>query len=820
MRVPLSWLRSCIELDSAVRAPEVATALITAGVEVQFIEQVGAGIEGPVVVGQVAAVEEADARSSARWCTVAIGGDRHRQVCCVAPNFAAGDPVIVALPGAVLPGGYRVGTHTVGGRVSEAVLCSPAELGLGDDRSGVLVLRPEHTVGSDAVEALDLHDTVLDVEITPDRGYCLSIRGLAREISHVLGGDFRDPADIESPLPNPDGVPVEVQPGADCDRFGVRTVDALDPSAHAPWWLRRRLLLAGTRSVSLVVDVTNYVMIHLGQPLHAFDRARIAGGVVVRNALPGQRMTTLDGVERTLDPDDMLVTDGSAPIALAGVMGSAAAEVVAGTTGVILEAAHYGPAAISRAARRHRLPTEAARRFERGVDPELVRPALQVATDLLVRYAGGQADAGLTVVDRVPARGPIDLPLDLPQRVIGLPFSEPDVLRPLRQIGCGVSISEVGRAVVRPPTWRPDLTQPFDLLEEIARLRGYDAVPSVLPRGGGRGLTPAQRARRQIGRALATAGYVEALSSPFQSVDVFEQLRLPPTDPARRALRLSNPLASTEPLLRTMLLPGLLQTVRRNLGRGLPAVSLYERGIVYLGRPDSVAAPALTGDRPPTTKQRAELDTPLPRQPWHLAAVLAGGERPSGWRGARRQVDWADAVSAALLAGRAAGTTVMVHQASYGPWHPGRCAELRAGDEVIGYAGELHPTVLHAWGLPARTCAMELDLDRLLGGEALVQAPHVSSYPPALIDLALLVKEGVPAADVAEALRAGTGELLESLHLFDVYTGAGVAEGYRSLAYTLRLRASDRTLSAADVRTVRDSALDEVRRRTGAVLRT
>lgn len=817
MRAPVSWLREFVDVPETLPARELATALIRLGLEVETVEPVGADLRGPLVVGRVVSVEDlTEFKKPIRWCRVDTGADEPRGIICGATNFVAGDLVVVALPGAVLPGGFEITARRTYGRISDGMICSARELGLGDDHSGIIVLPADLRIGSDAAELLELRDDVLDIAVTADRGYCLSIRGLVRETSHALDTSFRDPGVIETPEPDSAGWPVRIDDPAGCDRFSARTVTGVDPQAPTPLWMQRRLLLSGMRPISLAVDVTNYVMLELGQPMHAFDRAELSGPLVVRRAAPGERLTTLDDVERTLDPDDLLVTDDSGPIALAGVMGGASTEISGDTTDIVLEAAHWDPPTILRMVRRHKLPSEAARRFERGVDPEIAGVALQRAAQLLVEYGGGQA-GGFTVVGQRHQPRSIRIDSALPGRIAGREIGRKAVVRRLMQVGCEVS-GDVTISV-RPASWRPDLTDPADLVEEVVRLEGYDTIPSELPTApAGRGLTAQQRARRSVGRALAAAGYVEVLTFPFVSPETYDALGLEPDDPRRRALKLVNPLSDEEPELRTSLLPGMLRALHRNVSRGVRDLALFEMGLVYLPRERTRPVPAVGVDHRPSDEELKALDALLPNQPRHVGVVLVGDRDPSGWWGAGRPASWADAVEAARTVAQALRADLEIRAAAFAPWHPGRCAELVARGRVIGLAGELHPRVISRLDLPPRTAAMELDLGALGAGDLPVAVP-LSQFPPALLDVALVVQDDVAAGQVEAALRDGAGSLLEDLRLFDVYTGAQVGDGRRSLAYSLRLRAPDRTLTADEATRVRDAAVAEARRRHGAELR-
>ncbi|MFJ9827935.1 phenylalanine--tRNA ligase subunit beta [Streptomyces sp. NPDC101160] len=841
MRVPLSWLREYVDLPASESGRDVQAKLVSAGLEVETVEQLGAGLTGPLVVGKVLTIEElTEFKKPIRFCTVDVGQangtGEPQEIICGARNFAEGDKVVVALPGAVLPGDFRIAERKTYGRVSKGMICSGDELGMGDDGThGIIVLPPEHEVGIDATVLLELYDEVLDIAVTPDRGYCLSMRGIAREAAIAYGLPLRDPALLDVPAPNAYGYPVQIADPMGCDRFTARTVTGLDPEAHSPIWLKRRLQKAGMRPISLAVDITNYVMLELGQPLHAYDRNRVDGPIGVRRAEPGEKITTLDGTVRVLDPADLLIVDNSGPIGLAGVMGGANTEIadpvtdpetgaVTGTTEVVIEAAHFDAISIARTARRHKLSSEASKRFERGVDPLAAAAAAQRTVDLLVLLAGGTAEAGVTEIVAPSAPRTIVIPANHPDRVAGVDYGRETVVRRLQEVGCDVYGQD--ELVVTVPSWRPDLNEPNDLAEEVIRLEGYENLPSTLPKPpAGRGLTERQRTHRRVGRALAGAGYVEALNYPFIGEQVFDQLGLDADDARRRVVKLVNPLSDEEPALRTTLLPGLLGALRRNDGRGSHDLALFETGLVFRpteGRPG--VAVRLPVDRRPSDEDIARVNAALPAQPRRAAVVLAGAREQAGWWGKGRPTDWADAIQAARLVAAESGVELLIDADQHAPWHPGRCAAFHVvidGEKVLaGHGGELHPRVVKALGLPARTCAMELDLDVLeRASEGPVKAPRISAFPVATQDVALVVDQAVPAAMVEYYLAGGAGELLESIRLFDVYTGDQIDAGKKSLAYALRFRAADRTLTVEEATAARDAAVAMAAEHTGAVLR-
>jgi phenylalanyl-tRNA synthetase beta chain len=835
MRVPLSWLLSYAAVDPDTDPAEIARRLTAAGLEVESVEPVGQEISG-VIIGQVAEIEElTEFKKPIRYCRVAAGS-AEQHVICGATNFAVGDKVPLAMPGAMLPGGFEIAARKAYGRMSEGMICSAAELAIGDDHSGILVLPAQAPLGEDFVEYAGLRDHVFDVNVTPDKGFALSIRGMARELAIAFGTEFTDPADTGLPA-DVDQVSGEVYPAsiADptaCDRFVLREVHGIDARRPVPLQMRVRLARSGTRTVSLAVDITNYLLLELGQPLHAFDRARLQGPIVVRRARPGERLETLDHVTRDLDPDDILITDASGPISMAGTMGGLATEITEESRDVVIEAAHFDAAGTARMSRRHRLFSDASARFERGVDRELPLRASAKAASLLAALGGGNVLPGCThaQVEVVPVS--VTMAADHPDKVAGMAYGAATVLHRLRQVGCEISEDTGPGAplVVWPPSWRPDLTDPNDLAEEVIRLEGYENIPVRMPRAtAGRGLTPQQRLRRTVGRALAGSGYVEVISSPFGSAADADRLQLPAGDPRRRAPRLINPIRDEEPLLRTTLLPGLLRVLNRNVGRGFADVALFETGLVFLQQPGGPrAAPVPPVDRAPTEAEQVELQAALPDQPLHLAVVLAGNREQSGWWGPGRAACFEDAIEAARDVLGVSEVPFEIRAAQHEPWHPGRCAALYLDSgELAGFAGELHPRVVQAFALPPRTCAAELDLSLIETAAAArgpVQAQPVSGYPVATQDVALVVPAGVPSADVQAALvagvaEAGDGGLLEDVRLFDVYTGEQAGEGSKSLAYTLRFRAPDRTLTADEVTEARDAAVAEAARRTGAVLR-
>lgn len=867
--VPLEWLRQYVQVRPGTDAAALAADLVKVGLEEEQI--VPARVTGPLVVGKVLTQEPKEQSNGKviNYCRVDVGEQHNdapgtgkepselpsRGIICGAHNFKPGDSVVVSLPGALLPGDFKIAARKTYGHISDGMICSAAELGFPDDgKHGIIVLDeryPEGEVpapGTDALALLGLDDEVVEINVTPDRGYCFSMRGVAREYSHSTGGAYQDPADTTNAdfypqglqAPGNDGPRVEVNDEAPinsvpgCDRYVARLVEGVNPNAPTPDWMSRRLQASGMRSISLAVDVTNYVMLELGQPLHAFDADKLTLPLVVRRARAGEKLTTLDDVERVLDPQDLVIADGeggSRVLAIAGVMGGATSEVTETTTNVLIEAAHFHPVSVARSARRHKLPTESSKRFERGVDYQLAPVAAQRAADLLVRYGGGSYGP-ITEIDHTQAPAPIEFALDAASRLTGVDYPREQVVGLLREIGCQVNDDGGATVQVSAPSWRPDLTGSAELVEEIVRLDGYDNIPVQLPVApADTGLTFAQRARRDIVRTVAEQGLTQVLSYPFVG-DIYDRLELPADDERRQAVRIANPLADDAPLLRTSVLDSLIDVAVRNVSRGIGDVALYEVGNVTTSA-GVVPAPIPGVAQRPSQAEIEALAAGTPRQRLHLGAILCGQHGYSGVLQHVRNWDWADAVELVRDIASLLGVKLHVANAERAPWHPGRCAEIRIVvptknptrpqiGEVIGYAGELHPRIVKKLGLPERACAVELDLDALIersSSQPVVKAQPVSTYPAAKEDFAFVVDEATPSQEVAAAIIIAGGKLLDDVRLFDVYRGPQLGPGRKSLAFSVRLRASDHTLSASETEAARARIIKQVGKYTGAKLR-
>ena len=845
MRIPLSWLREYAQVPAEASAEDVMADLVRVGLEEEDVHRPTDHLQGPVVVGQVLSkVPEPQSNGKTiNWCQVRVVPEGQQQsltgegidpsgvqgIVCGAHNFEAGDKVVVTLPGSVLPGNFRISPRKTYGHVSAGMIASVRELGIGEDHDGILVLGTlglDPEPGTDALELLDLYDEAAEINVTPDRGYCFSIRGVAREFAHATGTGFKDPADdVHVAAASGPGYPVRIEDAAPiygkpgCDRFVARTVRGVDATAPTPPWMSSRLRLSGIRSISLPVDISNYVMLELGQPLHFYDLDKLSGDIVVRRANPGETLKTLDGKVRSLDPEDLLITDGSGAIGVAGVMGGAATEVSDATVNVLIEAAHFEEVGIARSRRRHKLPSEASKRYERGVDWQIADEAAQRAVDLLVELAGGVADPTGTDVGTAPAPVTIELAAGYPSQRIGIDFTDEQITKALVDLGGTVARESADTYRVTVPSWRTDLETKDDLTEEIARLVGYDKIPSTLPVAPpGRGLTRVQQQRRRLMQALADAGLTEVLSYPFVSRAGNDTFGVAKAGAPRPAVKLANPLSEDSGFLRTSILPGLIEVARRNHSRGFRDLALYEAGLVFLpdGQLGTENIPPL-GVRPDDAVLDALYDG-LPDQPLHVGVVLLGKDSPSAAAHAPRSWDWADALDLSRLMGDVLGVDVVVSQGTHQAFHPGRTAalSLRSG-ELVGYAGELHPKLLAELDMPARTVALEVNADLLFeAAPDVIVARHISTYPVATQDVALVVPAEVPAGAVLDALREGAGELLEDVALFDVYQGSSIEPGKKSLAFGLRFRADDRTLTADEASEARAAAVAVAAERFGA----
>ncbi|MDO4913630.1 MAG: phenylalanine--tRNA ligase subunit beta [Bifidobacteriaceae bacterium] len=849
--IDIDWLRDHVEVPEDTTYEQLAKDLVKVGLEEEEIHH--SQLTGPIVVGYVvdATPEPQKNGKIINWCHVDVGEQYNdtdeqgnkipRGIVCGAPNMAAGEKVVVTLPGAVLPGDFKIEPRKTYGHISDGMCASERELGLGDSHEGIILLRnygfskEEYEAlqpGDDVMELLHLNNPLLEINITPDRGYAFSYRGVAREYHHSTGAQYHDPVEeLNTHLPEINDIDEQHKHDIDvivednnpihgvtgCDRYYARIVRNINPDAVTPNWMRRRLTRAGMRPISPAVDITNYVMLDIGQPMHAFDLDKIEPPIVVRRANEGEKLTTLDGKEHNLHVEDLLITDSpngekaSRILAIAGVMGGLYGEVTSQTKNVLLEAAHFDPVSVARSSRRHKIPSEAARRFERGVDTELQPAAVAMAAQLFEQLAQGEVSQTPTNVNTVQRRMPINFKSDEVQRITGLELDVNRISEILTDIGCTVAGGGNGEFSVTAPSWRPDLNEPCDLVEEVARLVGYDEIPVVVPPApvsGHVGLTFAQKLRRCVANELAEYGLDETLSYPFVGSQDFKDFRYDEQAVAPVSVELANPLAGDRPYLRRNVLITLAQNVQRNIRRGLENVSLYELGHVYLWDPNAPAIPALPGAERPSDEQLQALDAGLPEQPLHVAALLTGKAIHDGWLKDDRNVDWTDSVEIVQRLGNRLHADFVLEQPEQDvpeQWHPGRFAYVTYNSVRVGMVGELHPRVNEALGVPEHSAAFELNLTALFGllNNKPLQAKPISTFPLVRQDLAFTAPKSLSALQLRNAIVDAAGSVLEQIELFDVFEGKQIASDMKSLAFAITLRASDKTLESDEIEAIR-----------------
>ena len=821
MKVPLSWLAEYVELPKDATPHDVMEQLVRVGLEEE--SAIGGEITGPVVVGKVLEFveEEQSNGKTIRWCQVQVGPKPEdvRGIVCGARNFEVGDKVVVTLPGAVLPGGFEIAARKTYGHISDGMIASAKELSLSDDHDGILrlvTLGLDPELGSDALELLGLNEAAAEVNVTPDRGYCFSIRGIAREYSHATKAKFTDPASLVTPekvsgfdLKVADSAPIHGTAG--CSNFLLVGVEGIDATSPTPSWMANRLKLAGMRSISIAVDITNYVMLEMGQPLHAYDLDRLTGGIEVRRAKKGEKITTLDDKERILHEEDLLITDQSGPIGIAGVMGGASTEVSDATTKILLEAAIFDPISIARSARRHKLPSEASRRFERGVDHKVSAYAAARAAQLLVELAGGKL-SGLGA-EHVTEMAAVTISMDasFPSALVGYEYQEKEVVAALEMIGCKVSGN--GSLEVEVPSWRPDLRHKTDLAEEVARLVGYDKIPATIPVAPpGRGLTRKQQLRRKVLGTLVGCGFVEVLNYPFYSPEQNSWFS------SSKAIELENPIQSEAGQLRKELLPGLLQAASRNVSRANSNLAIVEEGSAFMSGGTAVTSLPVGNERP-SDKVLASLNASIPSQPRKLAGVVLGDWVPQQPGQASIEAGYQQAISALFSALGSIGVEAALTQSEVMGLHPGRGAKVIVSGKEVGIAGELHPDIADELHLPGRVGVFEVDLSAIYDlSPELITATEIGVMPAATQDLSLVVGLDVSAADLVETIEEGAGELLESISLVDDWRSETLGQK-KSLTFSMVFRAKDKTLTAAEATAAKEAAVQLAAERHGAELR-
>jgi phenylalanyl-tRNA synthetase beta chain len=805
MRVPLAWL--CSYCDPGLPAQEVADRLTLAGDKLERLHRVGVGDVSAFVTGRVLDAARHPDADRLSVCSVDVGADQPQTIVCGAPNVAAGQTVAVALPGAVMPDGSTLGQAKLRGVVSDGMILAEDEVGIGEDHFGIMVLDSDLPVGAPLAEHLPIADEVLELEITPNRPDLMGVYGVARDLHAVTGAPLAEDPTAADATPSGDDqaddhISIEVDPEI-CLRYTARVFEdvKIGPS---PLWLKQRLMAAGQRPISNIVDITNYVMLATAQPLHAFDLDKVRGGrIVVRRAAEGERMVTLDDVERVFDTETALVCDGEGPSGIAGIMGGQVSEVSDATTRVLMEAATWVGPNIMRSSKALGLRTEASARFEKQLHPEQAIAAQRLAARLIVELCGARMVPGsVDAYPQAPQPHVVPLRRERIAKLLGAPVDDETVDTILGRLGF-----EWAGEGWRVPPWRDsDVRREADLIEEVARIHGLDKLPVTLParRAAVGRLTHSQRLRRRVEDLLRDRGLDECISYSFISPRALENLRLA-DEPV---LALENPLSEEQSVMRPLLLPGLLDAARHNAAHGRSAVALFESAHVY--------APS----GPLDTAREGSPEGATPALERHHLAALATVASPPGWRSPAQPADFF--VARALLESVLAVIGVEWRAVEGGPafLHPGRAADVIVGERNVGWVGELHPQVAAAWDVAGPAAGFEIDVDALveLTGGAEPVYRDVTSFPSVLQDIAVVVPDDVSAAAVVSAIREGAGELLATVELFDVYSGEQVGDDQKSLALRLAFQAPDRTLTDAEV-AERRSAIEAALGQLGGRLR-
>ena len=801
MKVSVQWLKEYVDFN---RSPEELAEILTmAGLEVESMTREGEGLE-EVLVAEVRSVTQHPAADHLRLCHVNVGTETF-EVVCGAPNVESGMKTAFAPPGTQLAGGNKVESQEIRGVFSQGMLCSASELGIADDASGILTLDSSLPSGTQIVEAMGLKDVVLELSLTPNRPDCLGLLGVAREVAALTGGILQLPSNAvqESGSVAASLTSVSIEDPDLCPRYTARVIQGVSVGP-SPLWLQRRLRACGIRAINNVVDITNYVLMETGHPLHAFDLELLRERrIIVRQARSGEVLQTLDGVERSLRPGMLVIADARDPVALAGIMGGKDSEVTPETTMILLESAYFQPTGIRRTAKTLGLSTEASYRFERGADPEMASWASSRAAGLMREIAGGEVCAGiLDVYPRTIESCRIDLRVGRTNRVLGTGLDRKAVGDYLRCLGLFCQETDEDGLQVQVPTFRPDLTREIDLIEEVARLHGYNRIPSTLPRTPMRVTSrlTSETLSERVRKVLETSGFCEVITYSFIDERWMDRLRILPDDPRRTVVRLRNPISSEQGVMRTTLMPGLLETVARNISRRNYNMRLFELGRIFLGDPDP---------------------RHLPREPLTLAGVITVRNERVLWRGLNRQSDFYDVKGVVEMLGVELGITGMEVTGGVVPFlDAASSAVIRAQGRPIGVCGLLDSILQEELDLHQPVALWEIDLEFCLTKERrLPLFFSLPRYPAVLRDLAVVVDSQRSAGEVLDQIKKAGGAFLEEVILFDVFQGTPLPEGKRSLAFSLTFRAVDRTLTDEDVRLVQEEILARLRENFGAALR-
>jgi phenylalanyl-tRNA synthetase beta chain len=876
MLVPIKWLSEHAELADGITAEKLAEDLVAVGLEEEAIHS--SGVTGPLVFGKVLEfVQEPQSNGKTiNWCTVDVGENEPRGIVCGAPNITNDQVVVVALPGTSLPtddGDFVISKRKTYGHFSDGMICSSRELGLGDDHDGILDLsdKTDITIGASAIEYLGVGTQVLEINITPDRGYCFSYRGIGREYALSTGSKFIDKvASLSEKVPGPsagafevllqDQAPIRSERGPiseGCSRFATRVVKGIDKNAESPEWLKRYLTEAGMRPISLIVDVSNFVMLDLGQPIHHYDLDRVIAPIVVRRANEGETLTTLDDKKRQLSTEDLLITDdnGKRIIGLAGVMGGQSTEIEDDTTNVLIEAAFFDPISIYRTAKRHKLPSEASKRFERTIDNNIQAVAAQACVDLLLKYGGPNAKVTDQVgdINNTVPRKSFELKFSKVADIIGVDIPVEQCVEILQKVGCSNIKNAETIITLTPPSWRPDLNIAEDYIEEIARVYGYDKIPSTLPsrdisNAKRLGLTPIQKSLRKVSDALALAGWNEVMSYPFVGVENFKNMLIPADDPRCNAVKLSNPIAEQYPFMRTEILQSLLPIASLNIRRSNDSFKIFEQGLVYQPR-KTVNAPSFEGGYKLDGKDLGQINAAVPLQPLKIAGIIVGAGQNATSIIRPNDTDYFDAIETIETLSNALFTKLSVTQVpgaytpkdqlqgnqtpgdrepgtqdkvnvSRMPFHPYRFGEISTGRKSVGVIGELHPTVCDNFNLPHHSVAFELNLNALNIDldNPIFEAKLISKFPPVKQDLSVLVPTNASLATVQKSILETPEAEIETADIIDIFESEKLGPSVRSVTFSIKFRSLEKTLSPEEQKTMRSNVL-KVLQKQGIELR-
>ncbi len=802
MIISVNWLREYV--DFGITPEELADRLTMAGLEVEGIEYRGKGLEN-IVVAQILGMRPHPDATKLSLCDVTDGGKNYNIVC-GASNMKPGDKVALAKigtelpPGPKFPEGMTIKKAKIRGEVSEGMLCAENEIGLGEESDGIMILPASSKVGARLIDELGLSDVIFEINVTPNRPDCLSVVGIAREVAAILGTELNYP-DFTVPESDEDInrlAEVELLDSQKCPRYSCRVINnvSIGPS---PAWLRTRLESSGTRSINNVVDVTNYVLLELGQPLHAFDYDLVEEReIVVRAAGDGETIKTLDGTERKLTRDDLLICDGKRPVALAGVMGGANTEVSESTKNILLESAYFDPSTVRKTSKKTGLKSESSYRFERGVDPNGVTRALDRAAALIAELSGGRVAKGR--IDEYPVRiepAAIDLSLSRVNSILGTGIDAGEIMRISEGLGFEKEARSNGDISFRIPTWRVDVTREIDVIEEVARLHGYGSVPVTLPPVVMKSETadPAKKVEKRFREIFISGGFSEAINFSYEDYELLSLFG------KSEALRILNPLSSEGAVMRTSLLPGLIRNAALNLNRQEQSVRLFETGKIFIPGGDGG----------------------LPVEITKLAAAATGRRLPELWD--KEELDFYDLKSLLDkgLEALSVSEEIKFRRASeIGFLHPGKSAVLSAGDEDFGFIGELHPDLHDRLGISKRLYVAELDLDALTRKYRKTRKSFtpLPKFPSVRRDIALIVDEETPASSILEEITKLDSKLIENAEVFDVFTGSPVEKGKKSVAVSLQLRAQDKTLTEEEINKVQDKTIKKLQLALGADLRT